>query len=315
MHESRAGTGIAEASHPRVRAFSALAWTHLAWLLGVILFGAWVRITHSGAGCGEHWPLCDGEVIPFAPSTEKLIEFTHRATSGLLGLLSLALLVLSRWAPVDPRARRAAAATFALVVVESLLGAGLVLFHLVEDDASTARAVVVALHLANTLLLVAAATMAAFWARPGRPTGGRLGGPVAWTLAGLLVGVGMAGAVTALGDTLFPPAEVGGAPAVGDPHHFLVRLRVVHPVLAGLVGSALVVWAGMARARLGDAASRARTWGVQGIVLAQFTAGALTIALRAPGWMQLVHLFLADLLWVALVILLAGLPGRGEAGR
>ena len=87
--------------------FALYAWAHLAYLIAVILFGAWVRITHSGAGCGAHWPLCDGEIIPFEPSAEKLIEYTHRLTSGFLGLLTLALVVWSFLAEVGRRVRAA----------------------------------------------------------------------------------------------------------------------------------------------------------------------------------------------------------------
>ena len=72
--------------------FTRFAWAFVAYLLLVILFGAWVRITHSGAGCGSHWPTCHGQIVPIAPSMETIIEFSHRLTSGLLGLLGLGLL-------------------------------------------------------------------------------------------------------------------------------------------------------------------------------------------------------------------------------
>lgn len=73
--------------------FAAFAWANVAYNLLVILWGAFVRATGSGAGCGDHWPLCDGQVIPRAPSTEMLIEFTHRLTSGVALLGAVALLV------------------------------------------------------------------------------------------------------------------------------------------------------------------------------------------------------------------------------
>src|SRR5690242_19087626 len=75
-------------------AFAAFAWLVTALTLGVILWGAYVRASHSGDGCGAHWPLCNGTVaLPAAGQTKTLVEFAHRATSGLDGLLVLALLV------------------------------------------------------------------------------------------------------------------------------------------------------------------------------------------------------------------------------
>ena len=59
------------------------AWGVLGINLLVILWGAYVRATGSGAGCGSHWPLCNGEVVPRSAGLATLIEFTHRATSGV----------------------------------------------------------------------------------------------------------------------------------------------------------------------------------------------------------------------------------------
>src|SRR5262249_41187531 len=59
------------------------AWFVVAYNIAVILWGAYVRATGSGAGCGSHWPLCNGQVLPSAAQTQTLIEFTHRVTSGL----------------------------------------------------------------------------------------------------------------------------------------------------------------------------------------------------------------------------------------
>jgi protoheme IX farnesyltransferase len=74
---------------------SRYAWGVLVWNVLVALWGAYVRATGSGAGCGAHWPTCNGEIIPRAPQVETLIEFTHRATSGLAFLAVLALLILA----------------------------------------------------------------------------------------------------------------------------------------------------------------------------------------------------------------------------
>jgi heme A synthase len=286
------------------------AWGVLAWNLAVVLWGAWVRISGSGAGCGSHWPLCDGEVIPRAPSIAKLIEFTHRATSGLalLAVVGLAIAVF-RARPAGHLARRAAGWSVALMLVEAAVGAGLVLFELVADDASTARALFVAVHLANTFLLLAALAL----------TADRLGGPrpapplsptarrVGTAALALLVVAGASGAVAALGNTLFPARTLAEALAadLSPTSHLLIRLRVGHPLLAAAAAAvtlALVALALRAAAAAGAAAPWARAAG--GLVLVQVAVGLASVALLAPTALQLAHLLLADLVWIATVVTL-----------
>ena len=284
--------------------FTRAAWLFLGYLVAVILFGAWVRISHSGAGCGSNWPTCHGEVVPTAPTVATLIEFTHRVTSGLCGVFGVALLVWSwmrfRWGPVT----RAVALTLLFVVFEGAIGAGLVLGELVADDDSIARAVVIALHLTNTLALTAFASLAAwrseldlqpsFMARRRR----------AFTLAlGLVVLTAMSGAVTALGDTLFPrevTVEAGLFAEIRDDlssgNHFLVRLRVLHPVLA-IVAAAYLIW-------LLESESESNSWARLGMYLVaiEVALGFFNIGLSAPGWLQILHLLAAQALWVALIL-------------
>jgi cytochrome c oxidase assembly protein subunit 15 len=288
------------------RWFGRFAAFVLAYLLFVILFGAWVRITGSGAGCGDHWPTCGGEIVPRAPSQQTLIEYTHRITSGALGLMALALPVWAfRLFPPRHPARRAALATFVLVLVEAGIGAGLVLKQLVASDASLARAIAVALHLTNTLLLTGAAalTVAFARARPAAPERTQLrsapDGGGAGLLIALLIGlvlVAASGAVTALGDTLFPVS----AGAEHPQGHFLVQLRVLHPLLACFMVCASVLCA-VRFARF----PRCRPWALGlGITAGvQLVVGALNIGLNAPGWLQLVHLLGAQLAWISAVLL------------
>lgn len=290
---------------PAERAFGRFALGVLVYLLAVILFGAWVRVTGSGAGCGEHWPTCHGDIVPRSPSQETLIEFGHRFTSGLLGLMCLALPVWAfRRFPRGHAARWASAATLALVMVEAAIGARLVLSGLVASNASVARAVAVALHLVNTLLLTASAavTVAAARGPAPAPRAGDRASPadVALSLVLLLslVLVAATGAVTALGDTLFPVRALGGgAPPSG---HFLVQLRVVHPVLA-----CAVVLLALEVARRFSAAPPTRPWAraVAAFAIAQLLVGGVSIVLGAPGWLQLVHLLGAQLSWISSVML------------
>jgi heme A synthase len=301
-------------------AFSRFAWVVLGYILLVILFGAWVRITGSGAGCGEHWPTCHGEVVPRSPTVKTIIEYTHRLTSGILGPLAIGMVVWAfRGAGRRPLVKCCAAVTLALIVVEALIGAGLVKNQLVAEDDSVARAWAVGLHLGNTLLLTAAAALTA-WFGAGRELP-RLAAHFPWRralIAGLfgIMLVSMTGAVTALGDTLFPvrPTQGVGVFArvredLGAGTHFLVQLRLLHPVIAVLIGGGLLWVAGRICAWLeqtpGSDTHGALRLGraLQLLLFVQLVAGAINIALGAPGWMQLLHLLLAQGVWLTAVLL------------
>jgi heme a synthase len=289
------------------RRFAGYAWLAVAWNVATILWGAFVRATGAGAGCGSHWPLCNGQVLPRGPAVETLIEFSHRASSGVALLLVIGLVIFSRriGAP-GSMVRRAAWASLGFVVAEALIGAGLVLFGWVAQDQSQGRAIAVSLHLVNTLLLLGALTVTAHAAAI--PADSRL----RWSRsAGFLWGAGLAGmailgatgAITALGDTLFPAGSLvqGLAADASATASGLIRLRVVHPVLAVLVGGGVLALAGRLAAG-GRETARLAAW-LRIAILVQWAAGAVNIVLLAPVWMQLLHLLLADLAWILLVLL------------
>ena len=297
--------------------FSRFAWAVTGYYVLVILWGAWVRITGSGAGCGDRWPSCGGEVIPRSPSAKTLIEFLHRGSSGIALILGIVCLVWARRLfPRGHRARLGAGVALGFLLLEAAIGAVLVKLHLVENDDSVARAVVIAVHLVNTFTLNAFAALTAWWAAGDRgPIRWRGGGSEAvWLGAGLLATLltGMTGAVTALGDTLFPVAPIadGGlwahlsgdlSPAV----HFLVRLRVVHPVVAGAAALLLI---SLAVARWQSPWARA----LAVLVGLEAGLGILNVVLAAPGWLQIGHLALANGCWLALVMLAATQLARAE---
>lgn len=278
------------------------AWIVLVYFALVALWGAFVRATGSGAGCGSHWPLCNGEVLPQAPSVATAIEFFHRATSGVAGLLILGLAAaLVRGLGWHHPATRAGLSALIFTVIEALVGAGLVKLGLVADDPSALRAVVISIHLVNTYLLLIALTLVPIrLALPDQPlrrlqTGGGFG----WALGGMLV-VGVSGAIAALGDTLFPAASLaaGLRQDLSAGAHFLLRLRVFHPLLAVALGAGLWLLARRNAERAPGAAAA-----VTALVLAQLLAGFVNLALLAPVAMQLIHLALAYGLLVALVVL------------
>lgn len=289
---------------PQRRAFLTYASVTLGVTLLVIVWGAVVRATGSGAGCGSHWPLCNGDVVPLAPTTSTIIEFVHRVTSGGAMLLSLGLLIWARRVfPPRHQARRWAAITFAFMLIEAAIGAGIVLLRLVEDNASALRAAYVGGHLVNTLLLVGAMLTTIWWARPAA-SGVRLGGALAGPARGLgfsllaLLAVAATGAVVALGDTLFPHASLAeGMAADFDPaSHFLLRLRIWHPVLAGLVAVWLLIAAANGRVFAGTTRHL-----VVIFVIGQIALGVINLLLLAPLPLQMAHLVLSNLLWMAVV--------------
>jgi len=291
------------------KGFVRFAWGVLGINLVVIMWGAFVRATGSGAGCGSHWPLCNGQVIPRAPAVETLIELSHRITSGL-ALIAVVVMVI--WAfrafPKGHGVRWAAGWSMAFMVVEALIGAGLVLLEYTASNVSIARAYWMAGHLINTFILLAFLTLTAWWAM-GHPRPAMRGqGGFVWALvpgfAGMLV-LGASGAVTALGDTLVLTAGISPeeSPIVAQ----LVALRMYHPLLAFVVGGLLgiTVWAALSRAqgapRPAEVRGLARLIGV--LYVAQLILGAVNVALKAPVPVQLLHLFLSNLIWIVLVMM------------
>lgn len=299
-----------------MKRFATLAWGILAYNLLVILWGAVVRATGSGAGCGSHWPLCQGEFVPRSPQVETLIEFSHRISSGL-ALISVVLLLV--WAvrtlPTGHFARKGAWASMLFMISEALLGAALVLFEYVAFDQSVARAYWMAAHLVNTFLLLAALTLTAWWGSGHVAWRWRGQGSVRWLIVvawlAMLV-LGVSGEITALGDTL---AIRGGiSPTESVMVAQLVALRIYHPLLAVVVGAVLatVGWLLMGSRPTPDTQRWGRTLMV--IFGMEFVFGAINVALKAPVWMQIVHLLAADLLWISLILLTASaLATYGEA--
>jgi cytochrome c oxidase assembly protein subunit 15 len=301
--------------------FSRFAWGVLAYNVLVVLWGALVRATGSGAGCGGHWPLCNGEVVPSAPAAATLIEYTHRIMSGLALIAVIGLWLWSRRLfPRRHRVRKWAGLSVTFLVIEALLGAGLVLLNYVAHNASVGRGFYLAAHLANTQLLLGVLALTAWLAARG-DTVVALGSAPKSLLAALplVVVLSMTGAVAALGDTLFPASSLAAgikqdfSPAA----HLLLRLRLLHPPFAVLLGFYVLYAASSAvRSRPFPPVKRLAAV-VALLVLLQLAAGAINVALLAPMWMQLTHLLVADLVWIALVMFTAStaLPVPDSSNR
>jgi len=288
------------------------AWGVLVYFVAVICWGALVRATGSGAGCGDHWPLCNGTVVQHSARIETVIEFAHRITSGLSFFAALGLLVWTLAATAKGHlARAAAAASVVFTLIEAILGAFLVKLGLTAQSQSPLRAPYLALHLTNTLLLLAALTLTAHFLSRDRgymKSEVRLVAPLG-AIVGVVVVlvVGVTGSLAALGDTLFPATSLGSALAqdFASGSGWLVRWRWTHPTVAFLA-SIFLIWL-MVRAARRDAHwdNRVLSAVVLLLLAVQYILGVLDVALLAPTWLQVAHLAGADALWAAMVVLTA----------
>lgn len=298
--------------------FAAYAWTVLGYNVVVILWGAVVRATGSGAGCGDHWPLCQGVVIPHADQIATLIEFSHRATSGIDVLLVIGLVWMAfrRFGRGHAVRRYAAAAGF-FTLTEGLAGAALVLLGDVGNVVSTGRVVVLSIHLVNTFMLLASLALTAWAAGSGvsgdsqapRPRSAPARSLYLVLGAGLLgaIVIAVTGTIAALADTLYPAKSLAAAfqwdfSGMAAP---ILHLRIIHPIVAVLVGGYLLIVAVLTLSSPCPAAAKRMARRLAGLVLLQFGLGAVNIVLLTPVSMQIIHLLVADLIWIVLVLLSA----------
>jgi heme a synthase len=267
-----------------------------------------VRASGSGAGCGSHWPLCNGVVIPDTSTLHTLVEFTHRLTSGAVLLLVVGMMIWAfRAFPRGHRVRAAATLSLVFMLTEAAVGAGLVLFRLVADNESIARALFMSVHLINTFVLLTMIALTAWWGSGAPSMELRQQGILPWLLLSGLLGallVSTSGAVAALGDTLYPSSSLseGIRQDFSATAHFLIRLRILHPTLAVTISLLLLAVALYARTARHNTYTSKLSYALSSLVAIQLIVGAANVLLLAPIWMQLVHLLLADVVWILLVL-------------
>ncbi len=277
--------------------------------LFIIAWGAWVRLSGSGAGCGDHWPLCNGEVIPLSASWKTYTEYIHRFTTGLFGLTVLLQIFFShREYPKGHPVIKGSYALLIMTFIESLIGAVLVKRGLVVNNTSAERAMVVGLHLVNTMFLLATFVHSHFFMKvsgkmPKRTplSDARKEYLLGFVGLALILIVGAFGAITALGNTLFPSENLisGIASDFNQSSPFLIRLRIYHPMVAVLMGA---FWIALIHIMSPEEARNIelQKWG-QALSILIFVAlgfGLLNWLLMAPVWGAMVHLIIADLVWM-----------------
>lgn len=296
----------------KLSGFAKYAWAALAYNIVVILWGVFLRASKSGDGCGQHWLTCHGEVIPSAPELKTVIEFSHRITSALaffavLGLVIWAFRKFERGSSI----RKAAVFSFVFVVTEALVGAGLVLTGNTAEANTLARPFWSIGHLINTFILLTFLSLTAWYASGGKKFSFQAEKKTLLLLGvgvlGILL-VGMSGSLAALSSMLFPSESLseGIAKDFSAASHFLLRLRISHPILSILTSVYLIFLAGWLRKRSENNASVVR-WAnsLSILILVQIGFGALTLLTLAPILMQIGHLLLADLIWISFVLMSA----------
>ena len=294
-----------------MRGVARFAWATLCFNVAVVRWGAYVRATGSGAGCGNQWPDCGG-VLDTGANEQTIIEFAHRITSGI-ALLMVAILLFWCWRATSKGhwARYSAALSAAFLVNEALLGAALVLLGHVAQDQSAGRILLLCLHFGNTLLLLATFALTADWLQSGRGkfTLIQKRTAVSAVVVGLLavLAIGTTGAVAALSDTLFPATSLRASVLqdFSSNNPALLHLRLLHPVLAVIAGI-YVIWVVLKSASRRMCQSRASMV----LVILLFTEigiGMLNVLLLAPVWLQILHLLVADTIWISLVLASAAL--------
>jgi heme a synthase len=257
--------------------------------------------------------------MPVFPQWHTGIEFTHRLTSGLALVAVVMLYVWSRRVLAkDGAARSAAFYSLIFMINETLVGAMLVLLGLVAGSKSPWRAVVLAIHLVNTMLLLGSLALTAWWTtqRSGSLRHSAFGAKVKYSIWVMLL-TAATGGVAALGDTLFPVQSItqGLQDDVSRSAPLLVRLRVLHPMIAAATGGYLL-WLSMhLAARIKDEWVERWCNAVLWLVLAQIVLGVVNVMLLTPVWTQLSHLLLTDLLWISVVLMGAATVAANHESR
>lgn len=299
----------------RPRWFTRLAVITALLTLGLIVFGAVVRVTDSGLGCGNHWPLCNGTIFPPLDNVTAWIEWLHRLFALLIGIFGLITLVLAIRAHRRVNAAVLTATIIAalLFVVQSLLGAVVVIFDLPPT--------MVTLHLGTAMLLFAALVVAAVIAAYDTPQHYRPDQVTALTyvtaalsLVIILTGALVRGSGATLACYEWPlcngqilPLEQGQ----------LATIHMLHRLAVAALGISLVLLTWQIRQYRPDR----RLWWLVGSALLVFFAQAgvgafFVLSGAAPVW-GAVHVGLAGATWGLLVILcvIEWLNSRASSGQ
>ena len=263
------------------RRFTTLAWAAAVCTYLLIVLGAVVRITGSGLGCGEHWPLCNGYVFPPLNDIGTVIEWSHRLVAALVMILVTALAAYGWLLRRGARSREQVA--LGLLVVQILLGAITVKLAL--------PAWMVILHLGTAMLLLATLLTISLGSSPGL----RPGSAALLVLAFVTV---LFGALTA---NLGAAAACGGFPLcngqVWTTAGPLAGIQWTHRLLAYSLAIVTVIWAARSR-RTGPAI-------VLLMIVLQIVVGATMVLDGLPRVLQAAHVAVGAAVWASVILAVA----------
>ncbi|MGI9549221.1 MAG: COX15/CtaA family protein [Bdellovibrionales bacterium] len=257
----------------------------LGFTVLTIVWGAWVRISSSGDGCGNHWPLCKKSFLP--NDLAASIEWLHRLTSGLALLFIFALCYFAfKIYPKKHLLRKLSLFAVVLILIEALIGALLVLNQLVGFNQSSLRVIVLGIHLINSLILVGVLTLCWQSACFKKIT---IKQPHIYFLSGFLF-LALTGNIASLAGVLFPSISLMESLALDflPNAHISLKIRFLHPLIALL----FLIFLGL------NHLMKTKLF-----LFALLTAlfGLWTLLSLSPVWMKLSHLFIAYLLWIVFV--------------
>jgi len=259
--------------------FTRLAWTAAAFTYLLIILGAIVRITGSGLGCGEHWPLCNGKLLP-PLDVPTMIEYGHRLAAAAVSVLVAGLAAYAWWLRREGTAPYVA---LGLLIVQILLGAVTVKLRLPPWT--------VILHLGTAMLLLATLIVIA------KGRGSRFTPSLRPGSLGLALGF-----VTVLFGAL--TANLGAATAcLGFPlcnghllpaGNYLQHVQWTHRLLAYTLFGYVWWWALRTNTR--------GAWYAAALVTLQVAVAAAMILLALPQPLQAAHVAVGAAVWATLVI-------------
>ena len=268
----------------------------LVFTLLTIFWGAWVRLSFSGDGCGNSWPLCENQIFP--ENIKALIEWLHRLSSGLSFVFILVLAVMAfKIYPKSHGARVFSLTSLVLILIEALIGALLVLTGLVGANQETVRVLVLAIHSVNSLLLMGALSLCykmSLWEKRGEKITEnlKLEKPLIYFVL-LFPLLALTGNIASLAGQLFPSLSLSSALILDllPSSHISLKIRPFHPLLA------ISFLLGLGFFAFSNKSLLAPVLAVLGMVLFGFA----TLIFLSPLWMKLTHLVLAYSLWIFLL--------------
>ncbi len=275
-----------------------LSFSGLVVSILAILAGAIVRATGSGDGCGASWPTCNGEIIPNFDTSSELIEFSHRFISGFLLIITLIIFIKSFKDKVPNLHKKIIWLLTFFVLLEALIGAVIVVYEWVGLNSSSPRIIAVPLHLLNTFGLLGTYTLLFHLTKNSKNSLNNFFDKGFKISLCLFLLSGATGSIAALADVIFPSESfiVGLTEDFDRNSEVLTRLRILHPIVA----TGLSIYLYSEANRLQEE-YKIFTKNIKALILLGVVLGVLNVVSNIILPLSILHLLMADLLWVVYV--------------